>query len=193
MDSIKESSNSPFRAIHFRLIQTVAVVGLILSIVGGTSSFSSDGTYIAKPMSKVAIILYIVAYAAEVLIALHTLFLSQSHHGEKLIIYAVIAALPLILIRLIYSALGVIAHSHTFSMFNGSVAAFAIMAVVMEIIVIAVYLAAGWKSEKVRKTSNSEPDTYHPLFFSSQNSPKYAIIEWFIPGKFACTAANISI
>lgn len=145
VDSMKDSRASPFRSIHFRLLQTLIIVGLILSVVGGTSSFSSDKTYTIKPISKVGIILYIVAYAAEVLIAVHASKLLPRGGGEKGLLFAVIAALPFILVRLIYSALGVIGGVHTFNSFSGSVAAFAIMAVLTEIVVIVIFVSAGWR------------------------------------------------
>ncbi|KAL8829287.1 MAG: hypothetical protein Q9191_002096 [Dirinaria sp. TL-2023a] len=162
VDSVKGTGNSPFRAIHFRLLQTLITAGLILSIVGGTSSFSSNGTYTVKPLSRVAIILYIIAYAAEVLLAVHTLLLAQASQGERILLLGVTAALPLILVRLIYSALGVIANLHTFSVFNGSVAAYAIMAVVPEIMVVAGYLLAGWKSDVARPAQSGRPSYYSP-------------------------------
>jgi len=145
VDSIKDSKATPFRSIRFRLLQTLIIVGLILSIVGGTSSFSSDGTYTVKPISKVGIILYIISYAAEVLIAGHAFRLLPKGGGEKGLLFAVIAALPFLLVRLIYSALGVIGGVRTFNSFSGSVAAFAIMAVLTEIVVIVFFLAAGWR------------------------------------------------
>lgn len=145
VESIKDSRTTLFRSIHFRLLQTLIIVGLILSIVGGTSSFSSGGTYTVKPISKVGIILYIVAYAAEVMIAAHALRLLPTGSGEKGLLFAVIAALPFLLVRLIYSALGVVGGIHTFNNFSGSVAAFAIMAVLTEIIVIVIFLSAGWR------------------------------------------------
>lgn len=146
MDTIKTTNTSPFRQIHFRLLQTLIIVGLILSIVGGTSSFSSDGTFTVKPLSKIAIILYIVAYVTEVFIAGLTFISYQSARTERRLLLAVIAALPFIFIRLMYSVLGVIAHLHAFSVFNGSVAAFALMAVVSELLVISMYLLAGWNA-----------------------------------------------
>lgn len=146
MDSIKDSKIIPFRSVHFRLLQTLIIVGLILSIIGGTSSFSSDKTYTVKPISKVGIILYIIAYAAEVLIAIHAFRLLPTSGGEKGLLFAVVAALPFILVRLIYSALGVIGGVHTFNSFSGSVAAFAIMAVLTEIVVIVFFLSAGWRT-----------------------------------------------
>ena len=169
MDSVKDSGSSPFRSIHFRLLQTLITVSLILSIVGGSNSFSSKGSYTPNAMSKVAIILCIVSYAAEVLIAVHTLLLSQVPHSEKTISFSIIAALPFILVRLIYSALSVIAHLHTFSIFNGSVAAFAIMAVVMEIVVISIYLFAGWKSDVVRPAPGRHPTSYQPVISPNHN------------------------
>ena len=173
MDSVKDSSSSHFRPIHFRLLQALITIGLILSVVGGTSSFSSDGSYTPKTISKVAIILSIIAYAAEVLIAAHTLLLSQAAHSEKAILFSVIAALPFIFVRLLYSVLSVIAHVHTFSIINGSVAAFAIMAVAVEIIVISIYLFAGWKSDVVRPAAGRYPTSYSELAPPNYNTGNY--------------------
>jgi len=145
VDSMKDSRATPFRSVYFRLLQTLIIVGLILSIVGGTSSFSLDKQYTVKPISKVGIILYIIAYAAEVLVAVHASSLLPTGEVEKGLLFAVIAALPFILVRLIYSALGVIGGVHTFNSFIGSVAAFAIMAVLTEIVVVVFFLSAGWR------------------------------------------------
>lgn len=145
VDSMKDSTASPFRSIHFRLLQTLIIVGLILSVVGGTSSFSSDKTYTIKPISKVGIILYIIAYAGEVLIVVYASMLLPRGGGEKGLLFALVAALPFILVRLIYSALGVIGGVHTFNSFSGSVATFGIMAVLTEIVVVMFFVLAGWR------------------------------------------------
>ena len=162
MDSTPDSRTSPFRSNHFRTLQAVILIGLILSIVGGTSSFSSNGTYTVKPLSKAGIILYIVAYAAEVFIAVHTFMLSQTVKSDNGLLLAVLAALPFVLVRLIYSALGVIAHLHTFSSYNGSVAIFAVMAVLTEILVISFYLLAGWNAP-VRIDQSAQTLSEYPL------------------------------
>ena len=133
---------------HFRAVQLVITLGLILSIVGGTSSISSTGVYTTQTSSKVGIALFIVAYVALVLMAvLTTLNLSSAESGEKRLDFAVILALPFILVRLAYSALAVFSHHHEFKLVGGSVAIMAVMSVLMEFIVVFIYLLVGAKTE----------------------------------------------
>jgi hypothetical protein len=135
---------------HFRLVQLVITLGLILSIVGGTSGNASPGSGIqVSTTSKAGIILYICAYAALCLVC--ALSITSLHHassGEKRLVFAVILALPLILVRLIYSALVVFVHNHDFNILHGSVVLLVVMAVVEEFIVVGIYLVCGFTMEK---------------------------------------------
>lgn len=56
--------------------------------------------------------------------------------------------MPLILVRLIYTLLNVFHHDQTFNLVSGSVLAFALMAVVEEILVTFLYLSLGWITPK---------------------------------------------
>ena len=133
---------------HFRAVQLVITIGLILSIVGGTSSISSTGVYTTQTTSKVGIVLFIISYVALVLITvLTTLNLSSAEAGEKRLDFAVVLALPFVLVRLAYSALAVFSHHHEFKLIGGSIAIQAIMSVLMEFIVVFIYLLVGWKTE----------------------------------------------
>lgn len=150
IDSIKDNSTFPLSAIHFRLIQLLITIGLILSIVGGSNSINSDGTFKVQTISKVAIIIFIVAYVALALTAL--LASSKLHHaesGEKRLLLAVILALPFIIVRLVYSTLAALTDFHEFNLLTGSVAIFAVMAVAMEFAVILIYLVTGWKTNAI--------------------------------------------
>ncbi len=92
--------------------------------------------------------LYIVAYIALVVITiLTTLHLSSVDIGDKRLDFAVILALPFILVRLAYSALAIFSHHHEFNLISGSVAIQAIMSVLMEFIVVFIYLLVGWKTD----------------------------------------------
>ena len=133
---------------HFRAVQLVITLGLILSIVGGTSSISSTGAYTTQTTSKAGIVLFIIVYVALVFMTvLTTLNLSSAESGEKRLDFAVILALPFILVRLAYSALAVFSHRHEFKLVGGSVAIMAIMSVLMEFIVVFIYLLVGLKTE----------------------------------------------
>lgn len=147
-ESINQHSSIFLHALHFRAVQLVITIGLILSIVGGTSSISSTGVYTTQTSSKVGVVLFIVSYVALFLIAALTTFhLSSASAGEKRLDFAVVLALPFILVRLAYSALAVFSHHHEFKLIGGSVAIMAIMSVLMEFIVVFIYLLVGWKTE----------------------------------------------
>lgn len=94
--------------------------------------------------------LYVVAYVALVLVTLITApKLLKGVTTSKRIMLAVILALPLILVRLIYSLLVVFHHGYDFNTISGSVVVWALMAVMEEILVVLIYLFVGWTSEAV--------------------------------------------
>lgn len=136
---------------HFRLIQLLISIGLILSIVGGTSgSTSPDGKVTVSGESKAGIALYLVAFAAMAALTVFTSgYRSSVPLQERHIPVAVAVALPLIFVRLLYSTLAVFSHSTMFSIVYGSVGVRAGMAVAEEFLVVVIYLALGYKLEKV--------------------------------------------
>lgn len=136
---------------HFRILQLLITLGLILSIAGGTSgSVSPDGTIKVATTSKVGIGLYVAAYIALALICLLSLSkVSMIPSKERYVLVAVIFAMPFILARLAYSTLSVFLHSHLFNIITGSVVVLVVMAVVEEFIVVAIYLLLGFKVDKL--------------------------------------------
>lgn len=151
-----------FGAIHFRLLQLLITIGLIMSIVGGTSSISSTGVYQPQVESKVGIALYCVAFVALVLLAIFTASnITHILSSDNRLVWAVIIALPLILARLMYSLLVVFHHSHDFNLVNGSVVVLACMSVIEEILVVFIYLFVGWMTEAPPKDSQ-RPITNRP-------------------------------
>ena len=134
-----------FSTVFLRVTQLGITIALILSIVGGTSSISPTGVYKVQTTSKAGILLYIVCYLALGLMALLTLrntFYLTS--GETRIMWAVFIAMPLLLVRLIYSLLVIFDHSQRFSLISGSALIHALMAVVEEMLIILIYLGVGW-------------------------------------------------
>lgn len=138
--------------LYFRVIQLLITLGLILSIVGGTSSISSTGVYKVQTTSQVGVILYVVTYIALVLMTLGTIFnATYLPSGEKRFVWAVLIAMPLILVRLIYSLLLVFHHDKNFNLLSGSTVIFAVMTVVEEILVVLIYLTLGWMTDAASK------------------------------------------
>ncbi|RFU80693.1 hypothetical protein TARUN_1517 [Trichoderma arundinaceum] len=136
---------------QFRLIQLLVTLGLILSIVGGTGgSTSSNGSIEPATSSKVGIILYIVAFAG----MLYILFVSYGYRAlvlkqERRIILAIGIAVPFILTRLVYSAIAVFVHSHTFSIVGGDVGVRVALAVIEEFFTTLDFIILGFSLRKL--------------------------------------------
>jgi hypothetical protein len=152
-DSIGNTSSAVFSAIHFRTIQLVITVGLILCIVGATSSISPTGVYEPQTETKAGVALYLVAFVALCLVAaVAARKLPNTPYSDKRLVWAVILALPFILARLLYSVLSVFAHGRDFGLISGSVIIHIFMAVVEEIVVVIIYLVIGWNIDAVAPT-----------------------------------------
>ena len=137
---------------HFRLVQLLITVGLILSIVGGTSSSkpAPNGTIDPSTISKVGDVLYIVAFFALLcFLLIASRWVGSAPRQERRIPVAVGLAMPLILTRLAYSTLAVFLHDKTFSVVGGSVPVRAGMAVVEEMLVAVIYVGLGFTLRKL--------------------------------------------
>jgi hypothetical protein len=137
---------------HFRLLQLVISIGLILSIAGGSSGDTqSNGASTVSTTSKAAIALFIVGYIGICLIWLVSMpQVSIAPGNEKRISLGVMLALPFIFVRLLYSALAVFVHNSTFNIIDGSVGVHVAMAVIEEFIVVFIYLFLGFILQPLR-------------------------------------------
>jgi hypothetical protein len=144
VDWINTGSHATFLGVkHFRIIQLVISLGLILSIAGGSSGSSTDAS--PSGTSKASIALFIAGYVGIVFVWFISLpGVAHVPGREKKVSIFVLIALPFILVRLTYSALAVFVHDHTFNIIDGSVAVHAFMAVIEEFIVVGLYLILGW-------------------------------------------------
>ena len=149
VDWINSSIQNPkINSKIFRIIQLVIGVSLILGIVGVTSpkSQAADGAFIPPTISKVGIVLNIVVF-----IVITIIFLLSLPHGtavprpERLLRVHIPIALVAIAIRLLYSTLCIFVHDSTFSLFDGSIVANVLMAIVEEFFVVIITLALGFK------------------------------------------------
>jgi len=132
----------------FRIMQLVIGISLILGILGVTSpkSQAADGTFIPPTVSKVGIVLNIIVF-----IVITIIFVVSLPHGsavpgpERPLRVYIPIALVAIAIRLLYSTLCIFVHDSTFSLFDGSIAANVLMAIVEEFFVAIITLALGFK------------------------------------------------
>ncbi|KAF2824621.1 hypothetical protein CC86DRAFT_45165 [Ophiobolus disseminans] len=155
VDFINAKSSPRFTVRHFRLLQLLISIGLILGVAGGTSSKAQpDGTITISSTSKVGVVLYIVAYVCIVLVYCASIGrVSGVPRKERRVSLAIVLALPFILVRLIYSACAVFLHSHLFNIVTGNVVVLVVMATLEEFVVVAIYIALGFFVDKLDPVS----------------------------------------
>jgi len=167
VDFISMRTTTYFTRKHFRITQLLVTLGLILSVVGGTTGKKQpDGKGVIIPTtSKIGVILYIVAYVAIALICFVSL--PQSSYvppKERRVPLAVVIALPLLAARLLYTTLAVFVHSDMFNMFSGNIAVHVAMSVVEEFVVVAIYLLLGFAVDRLssqEQVPSSKPYNRH--------------------------------
>ncbi|OQE46166.1 hypothetical protein PENCOP_c001G08660 [Penicillium coprophilum] len=142
-DSIMRKTANPLPPIIFRLVGTVALVAVILSIVGATAN--SDITHgFVNTKTKVGLILYLVAWVGVCGLFLLISKRTQSiEDGEHRLLLAVGVSLPLILVRLIYSLIYTFGQKTAFNMLAGNVTIQLVMSVLEEMVVVLVCLGIG--------------------------------------------------
>jgi hypothetical protein len=148
VDQINAKSESGFLGIkQFRILQLLISVGVILST---SVSANENGTITIPTTVKAGIILFLVVFAAMVLIFVFSITnLGPLHSRERLVALAIATAAPFILVRLLYSVLSDFLHSHEFNIVDGSVAIHVAMSVIEEFIVVLIYLILGFIIDKL--------------------------------------------
>ncbi|KAI1144508.1 hypothetical protein F5Y05DRAFT_364893 [Hypoxylon sp. FL0543] len=172
LGSIRKAATSFVTEKRLRLVQVVALVGLILGIVGGTQSgqdYGNTGKYTISNVSQIGMGLTIAAY---VLLVFTTIIvamqLAQIEPGEKRLLLAVGASLPFILVRLAYSAESVFGNNPSFNQLTGDVNIQLGMAVIMEMIVVFIVEGIGMTLKKLPKdidppaTGHRQRASYQP-------------------------------
>ena len=155
LSNINRTHHTLINTQFLKFIQLIVTVALILGIVGGinaSSDFSKTGKYVPGTLSKAGTALFILAY---VIIAASTILISfsASHasHGERRILFAVAAALPFLLVRLVYSAMSTIANNKDFNLISGSVTIVLCVALIEEFIIVILFEGVGLTLSKIPK------------------------------------------
>ncbi|KAK7747126.1 hypothetical protein SLS62_009181 [Diatrype stigma] len=191
LESIRRADPSlPLSTVHLRLVQLVLTVALVLGSLGGRQAgknYSATGVYAPTTLSRAGTAITIVAYvliaAAAAFTALHR---AQAEPGEPRLLLAVGLALPLVLVRLMYAAVSTFANSGAFSMLNGDVNVRLGMAVVMEMLVMAVVESIGLTVQKQHPSAFSahataehgplrqaDPDEEDTGYYPMEEPPQY--------------------
>ncbi|KAI0881856.1 uncharacterized protein GGS22DRAFT_170914 [Annulohypoxylon maeteangense] len=153
--SIRKSTTSFVTTQRLRLVQVLALVGLILAIVGGSQSYTSTGykvSNLSQAGTGVTIAAYVLLVIATVAVAMQ---LSYIEEGEKRLVLAVGLSLPFILVRLAYSGESVFGNNPDFSPLTANVDIYLGMAVVMEMVVIVIVEAIGMTLHKIPSNTSA--------------------------------------
>lgn len=167
LDSIHRRHNTMLSTHILKGVEIIIIVGLILGIVGGinasdayTKSLNAGVTnapYHPGTLSKVGTALFIVSYVATVIFTIVISFsVPHAEAGEKRLFYAVAIALPLLLIRLIYSCLSTFSTNVNFNLLKGNTTALLCMALLEELVVVAVFETMGLSLKKLPKEAHVE-------------------------------------
>lgn len=135
----------------FSAISLVAIAGIVLAIYGGTESADSP-TLDTNVLLKVSVILFVACYVAFVFLFLIFLrHLRDLPSGEQKLLLCFACCAPFMVVRYLYSILGTFVESlrGEFSVLTGSVTIFLCMAVIEEIIVVALFVLAGLSLERL--------------------------------------------
>lgn len=145
--SINKEQPTIINARLIRLLRIPIVIGLVLVIIGSDNSASyvqKHGTYPIQIETKIGIIIIVAVFAA--IVTITALFMSQRSNaepGERRLIYAIVASIPSILVRLLYVLLIFFSNIQIFSILHGSVVALGCMAIMQELIVVIIYIGVG--------------------------------------------------
>lgn len=153
--SINKTHRTRITPLHLRLIRIPVLAALVLVIVGvciSAADLVETGVYTVQATTEVGVVLFVAVFAITVLIA-GILIRNHSHVevGERRLLIAVAASLPLILVRLIYTILVTFSSVKEFSIIDGSVVAMACATNMEEIVVVIIYEAVGLTLRRVPK------------------------------------------
>lgn len=175
LTSIHKSYNTFLHAGMFHVIQLIIVVGLILGIVGGIDAgnvFQTTGQYHPGSLNKAGTSLLIVSYGLIVIFtAAIGMFISHAEAGEKRIYLAVVVALPILLIRIIYSALSTFSKDNKYNVLTGSTTLFLCVCLLEEFIIVVIYEVTGLTLVQVVKEEHVEAQAHRPVNSSDSSSP----------------------
>ena len=141
--SILENWSFAFQFFIIRAIQIPATIALILCIVGATS-VKNPIEIESNTLVHVGIVLFLLVYIIIVALAGVAMCYRKRVPGEeKIILTAVVLALPVIFVKILYAMLLAFSGNSNFSLVGGSKTIQLCMSVLEEMVVVLLYILAG--------------------------------------------------
>lgn len=122
------------------------MIALILCIVGGIDEADATSSDIStgKKYTKIGVVMFLIVYLVLTALVIITMKdVGNAPRGEKRIYFAVLAAIPLLAVRLLWSLLATFKDDSTFSTTNGNALVQLFMAILEEFIIVVFYMLAG--------------------------------------------------
>lgn len=160
-----------------RVIQCIhigATVSLILFIFGATRETSNDSSKHSsgKVMIKAGLLVLVLIYTILFLLAAKSASeFSKVPAGEKRILIAVLVAIPLLAVRILWAILSVFTDISTFSSTNGSAAARVCMAILEEFFIVVMYTFVGLTVPRYNASESARIEEQIPLGKQSPPAP----------------------
>ncbi|KEF53704.1 uncharacterized protein A1O9_10104 [Exophiala aquamarina CBS 119918] len=166
----------------FRLLGLPGLAGLILCIIGSVNIFSNDPSDQGEGLTyyRVAMILFLVVFIADVLITIHC-FMKISHvqQRDRRILYAVTASIVFMALRTCFSLLCAFANNPTlFSSWSlewEAILVHGCLGVLMEAIVVGIFLWAGFTTAAAARPASPRrkvgPAVYHEDLEDAKQGP----------------------
>jgi hypothetical protein len=135
------ASAASLRSRIIQLSRVPIVIGLVFCIVGGTDRGDvKKGT----TFTKVGIVIFLVFYIVlAILVAVTARDVSNAPRGEKRLYWVIVAAIPFLGVRLLWSLIAVFGHDTQFSITGGDPWVNFGMAIVEEFIIVSMYTVLG--------------------------------------------------
>jgi hypothetical protein len=135
----------------FRLLGLPGLAGLVLSIIASINLFSDDSSDQSDGLTyfRVAMILFLVVFIADILITIHSFFhISHVQESDRRLLFAVTAAIVFMAVRTCFSLLCAFANNPRFfsswSLEWEAILVHACLGVLMEAIIVGIFLWAGF-------------------------------------------------
>ncbi|KFY83732.1 hypothetical protein V500_09944 [Pseudogymnoascus sp. VKM F-4518 (FW-2643)] len=149
---------------HLRLIQLLVMIALILAIVGGVnaSQAKTEGDlHSAQTLTQAAVGLFIAGFVILTIATVRVFFaISSAEPGERRLIPALAAALPFLLVRVVYAGVGAFGDDARFNAATGSSVIFLIMVVLMELAVVGIFEGVGLMLKAIPKAEKGKIGDY---------------------------------
>ena len=140
-------------------MQLPATAALIICIIGGTDLTSSkvSDQKEGKTLLKAGVIIFLIIYLCLVALAINSATeLNRVPAGEKRILVAVLAALPLLAVRFLWTLLAYFSDFKDFQTYGGSVIVRAFMSTLEEMLIVIAYTIVGLMIPKYTGNLDSE-------------------------------------